>query len=78
MDPTNRSTLRYRIQLVIKDIPFRVTEWVQPNFNVCESSILHATVQSPLAHLIKEYRILRETTRRYHHTDAWCVRAPPM
>ncbi len=63
MDPTNRSTLRYRIQLVVKDVPFHVTEWVQPNFNVNESSILHATVQTPLAHLIEEYRILRETIR---------------
>ena len=71
MDPTNRSTLRYRIQLVVKDVPFHVTEWVQPNFNVNESSILHATVQTPLAHLIEEYRILRETIRRYHHADAW-------
>ena len=71
MDPTNRATLRYRIQLVVKDVPFHVTEWVQPNFNVNESSILHATVQTPLAHLIEEYRILRETVRRYHHADAW-------
>ena len=71
MDPTSSSTLRYRIQLVVKDVPFRVTEWVQPNFNVNEGSILHATVQTPLAHLIEEYRILRETIRRYHHADAW-------
>ncbi len=71
MDPTHQSTLRYRIQLVVKDVPFHVTEWVQPNFNVNEGSILHATVQSPLAHLIEEYRILRETIKRYHHADAW-------
>jgi hypothetical protein len=71
MDPTHRSTLRYKIQLIVKDVPFHVTEWVQPNFNVNEGSILHATVQTPLAHLIEEYRILRETIRRYHHADAW-------
>jgi hypothetical protein len=71
MDPTHCRTLRYRIQLIVKDIPFHVTEWVQPNFNVNEGSILHATVQTPLAHLIEEYRILRETIRRYHHADAW-------
>ena len=71
MDPTQRATLRYRIQLIVKDVPFRVTEWIQPNFNVNEGSILHATVQTPLAHLIEEYRILRETIRRYHHADAW-------
>jgi hypothetical protein len=71
MDPTNQSTLRYKIQLVVKDVPFHVTEWIQPNFNVNEGSILHATVQTPLSHLIEEYRILRETMRRYHHADAW-------
>ena len=71
MDPTHSSTLRYKVQLVVKDVPFHVTEWVQPNFNVNEGSILHATVQTPLAHLIEEYRILRETTKRYHHADAW-------
>ena len=71
MDPTNRGTLRYRIQLVVKDVPFHVTEWIQPSFNVTEGSILHATVQTPLAHLIEEYRILRDTIRRYHHADAW-------
>lgn len=36
-----------------------------------ENSILHATVQTPLSHLIEEYRILRETIRRYHYADAW-------
>jgi hypothetical protein len=71
MDSTNQSTLRYKIQLIVKDVPFHVTEWIQPNFNVNEGSILHATVQTPLAHLIEEYRILRETMRRYHHADAW-------
>jgi len=71
MDPTNQRTLRYRIQLTVKEVPFHVTEWVQPNFNVNEGSILHATVQTPLSHLIEEYRILRETIRRYHHADAW-------
>jgi hypothetical protein len=53
MDSTNQSTLRYKIQLIVKDVPFHVTEWVQPNFNVNEGSILHATVQTPLAHLIE-------------------------
>jgi hypothetical protein len=62
--------------MTVDDVPFCVTEWVQPNFNVCENSILHATVQTPLAHLIEEYRILRETTRRYHNADAWCVCRP--
>ena len=71
-DSTGHRSLRYKIQLIsIKEIPFTVTEWVQPNLNVNEGSILHATIQTPLSHLIEEYRILRETMKRYHHADAW-------
>lgn len=71
-DPLGRRSLRYKVNLVgIKEVDFTVTEWIQPNFNVNENSILHATVQTPLAHLIEEYRILRETIKRYHHADAW-------
>jgi hypothetical protein len=71
-DPTGRRALLYKIKLIsIKEVQFFVTEWAQPNLNVNESSILHATVQTPLSHLIEEYRILRETMKRYHHADAW-------
>jgi hypothetical protein len=71
-DPTGRHSLRYKVHLVgIKEVDFVLTEWIQPNLNVNENSILHATVQTPLAHLIEEYRILRETMKRYHHADAW-------
>jgi hypothetical protein len=67
-----RSTLRYRVQLSgIEAVPFHVTEWAQPSLNVTEGSILHATVPTPLSHLIEEYKILRETMKRHHHADAW-------
>jgi len=71
VEPDSTGQLRYRIQMVVKEVPFTVTEWIQPSFNVCEGSILHATVHTPLAHLIEEYKILRETMRRYHNADAW-------
>jgi hypothetical protein len=71
VEPDEHSVIRYRVQLSTSKVPFVVTEWVQPGLNVSEGSILHATVQSPLSHLIEEYRILRETMRRYHHADAW-------
>jgi len=70
-DSSGQRSLKYRIQMAIKEVPFVVTEWVQPSYKVNENSILHATVQTPLAHLIEEYRILRETIRRFHHADAW-------
>ena len=70
-DKSGKASLKYRIQLGIEEVPFRVTEWVQPSLNVVENSLLHATVQTPLAHLIEEYKILRETQKRHHHADAW-------
>ena len=70
-DTSGQRSLRYKIQLNIKEVPYTITEWVQPSYNVTEGSILHATVPTPLAHLIEEYKILRETMRRYHHADAW-------
>ena len=70
-DKSGKASLKYRIELGIEEVPFHVTEWVQPTLNVTESSILHATVQTPLAHLIEEYKILRETMKRHHHADAW-------
>ncbi len=71
-DPSGQRSLHYKVKLIsIKEVPFEITEWVQPNLNVNENSILHATVQTPLSHLIEEYRILRETMKRYHHADAW-------
>lgn len=70
-DNSGHRSLKYRIQMVIKEVQFVVTEWIQPGYKINENSILHATVQTPLAHLIEEYRILRETIRRFHHADAW-------
>ena len=70
-DDSGRKSLRYKVQMNIKEVPFVITEWIQPGFKVNENSILHATVQTPLAHLIEEYRILRETIKRYHNADAW-------
>ena len=70
-DDSGQGSLRYKIQLTIKEVKFYVSEWVQPSFNIHEASILRATVATPLAHLIEEYKILRETIRRYHSADAW-------
>ena len=70
-DDTGRQTLRYKVQMIVKPVPITITEWMQPTFRVNENSILHATVQSPLSHLIEEYKILRETLVRYHQADDW-------
>jgi len=71
VEPDAESLLRYKVQMVIKAVDFHVVEWTQPCLNVNEGSIIRATVSTPLAHLIEEYKILRETMRRYHQADAW-------
>ena len=70
-DDSGRQTLRYNVKMLVQAVDVIVTEWTQPTFMVNENSILHATVQTPLSHLIEEYRILRETLRRHHYADAW-------
>lgn len=42
-----------------------------PVFNVMENSMLHATLPSPLAHLLPDYRNLRDALARRSHADAW-------
>lgn len=42
-----------------------------PPLDVMNNSILYATVQSPLAHLLTDYKALRQGQIRRSHADAW-------
>ena len=42
-----------------------------PSLDVSTSSILHATVPSPLAHLLTDYKNLRQAQIRRSYADAW-------
>jgi hypothetical protein len=43
----------------------------QPSLDIMNNSILYATVQSPLAHLLTDYKALRQGQIRRSHADAW-------
>lgn len=42
-----------------------------PSLDIMNNSILYATVQSPLAHLLTDYKALRQGLIRRSHADAW-------
>lgn len=48
-----------------------VFDFVEPVLDVMENSILCATVPSPLAHLLSDYRNLRDAQIRRSYADAW-------
>lgn len=43
----------------------------QPSLDVMNNSILYATIQSPLAHILTDYKALRQAQIRRSHADAW-------
>jgi hypothetical protein len=47
-----------------------VTQWVPPN-NVCENSVMYATVPSPMSGVIESYKNLQSASQRLAHADAW-------
>eukprot|EP00960_Hanusia_phi_P027037 746605-Hanusia_phi.AAC.1 len=71
-------TLRYKIQVLTGNITeeeVMIYEFVQPNFNISSNSRFYATVNSPMAGLIHEYKDLREARTRRSMADAWNTRA---
>lgn len=48
-----------------------IFEYEQAHLNIMENSVLHATVPSPLSHLLGDYRALRDAQMRRRHADAW-------
>ena len=52
-----------------------VYEYTQPTNNVTYNSMLYATTPSPMAHVIVDYRILRQAQIRQAHADAWNTEA---
>ena len=64
----------YRIQPTAggvreEDVVIHIT--TQPSLDVSVNSGLHATVPSPLASLLTDYKNLREAQKRRSHADAW-------
>lgn len=76
MPPDNDASkiLRYRIYPKNANIQAQDTqiyEFIQPNMNIAEQSLLTATVNTPLAQLITQYKNLRSAQIRRSYADAW-------
>jgi hypothetical protein len=44
-----------------------------PAYNISQNSIIHATVHSPLSHILIDYKNLRDAQKRRANADAWQV-----
>lgn len=47
-----------------------LTQWVPPH-NVCENSVMYATVPSPMSGIIESYKYMVAAAKRQAHADAW-------
>lgn len=54
-----------------KEEDINVYVYVTPALDVCNASVMYATVSSPLAHLLYDYKALRQGQIRRSHADAW-------
>lgn len=65
----------YVVRLVgstgMRDENVRVFATTPPTVDVCGASALYATVPSPMAHVITDYKNLRQAQLRRAHADAW-------
>lgn len=52
-----------------------IYEYIQPNNNVTRMSVLYGTVPSPLAHLLVDYRNMRQAQIRQSFADAYNTQA---
>ena len=70
----NDSMLSYRVTLspgARFEESVQVSEWVPPNYNVNQNSVMYATVASPMAYAIESYKHLQSAIKRQNHADAW-------
>jgi len=78
-DDSLSKLLRYEIRFVenlnIFEEEVEIHEHVPPTNNVTYYSVLHSTVMSPLAHLVTDYKHIRQAQIRMAHADAWNTRA---
>ena len=70
----NDSMLSYKVTLspgARYEESVQVSEWVPPNYNVNQNSVMYATVASPMAYAIESYKHLQSAIKRQNHADAW-------
>ena len=72
---SERGLVSYRVQitapLVIRDEDVKIFVYTQPGLDISVNSMLYATVPSPLAHILTDYKNLRCAQIRKAHADSW-------
>lgn len=66
--------IQHQIQVTHADLEAEnifIFDVVTPALNIQANSLLYATVESPLAHLLVDYRNLRDAQIRRSYADAW-------
>jgi hypothetical protein len=48
-----------------------IYDFVPAKYDICSNSMMYATVVSPIAHLLIDYKNLRQAQIRRSHADAW-------
>lgn len=70
-----RGNVSYRVQITapldVKDGEVEIYPHTPPSLDVSVNSMLYATVPSPLAHVLIDYKNLRQAQIRRSHADAW-------
>eukprot|EP00960_Hanusia_phi_P074980 768352-Hanusia_phi.AAC.5 len=70
--------LRYEIDILTGNLARKnvyIYEFVQPNFNVSNSSLFYSMVPSPLCGVLWDYKQLREAKARRSYADTWNTKA---
>jgi hypothetical protein len=56
---------------MFKEQDINVYVFIEPSLDINNNSMLYATVPSPLAHVLFDYKALRQGQMRRSHADAW-------
>ena len=64
-------TVQVTASIAVKEKDVRIYEYVNPTLNVATASFLHATVVTPFANIIIDYKHLRQAQIRRSYADAW-------
>jgi hypothetical protein len=70
--------LQYRVVMTAGDLTedeIFIYDFMQPNFNICSNSMMYATIPSPVAHLLIDYKNLRQAQIRRAHAGKFVCTA---
>ena len=59
----------------LKEEEIFIYDFVAPKLDISMNSMMYATVPSPIAHLLVDYKNLRQAQIRRSHADAWNTQA---